>query len=208
MTTSTSPPATMTIDDDRPTLAERYGGATRSSQLRAEEGRCDIDYLIAAGLAVDGMGSTLMRLRAEFDAVRPAVRSGAMNRTEMFLVLSRLKSLSAARDELGRFAVAIATKRLFMQPDTTVYRIAGRVLDVWLDPTCHACEGRGFNGGQYRGEQVIRCGGCRGFGQRRSILGDTAEEKRFSHLLLDAMAEALNRTEAEMRRRLREHLTD
>jgi len=62
-------------DDERPSLAERYGAAVQSSHLKAEaESRCDVDYLIAAGLLKDGLGSALLRLRAEYDAARALLR--------------------------------------------------------------------------------------------------------------------------------------
>lgn len=199
-------------DDEPPTVAERYGLATQSSHLRVE-GRCrgDADYLIAAGLLAEPVGETgprpralaaaLYRLRTEFDAARAS--TGPMNRTEMYLVLSQLKTLREARDGIGVFAVALATRIRFMQDDAAVGMIAGRVLDVWLDPTCQSCDGRGFNGGHHRGERKIACGGCRGTGERRALLGDTGEEKRFARALLDHLGAMLNDAEEHLRRKLR-----
>ncbi len=52
---------------------ERYIRATHSSHLKVTANTvCDVDLLIAAGKAVESLGTRLMRLRAEFDKVRRA----------------------------------------------------------------------------------------------------------------------------------------
>lgn len=190
--------------DEPPTLAERYQRAVNSSHLRAEDGRCDVDYLIAAGWLKDGLGPALYRLRGEFDTVRASVRRGPMNSTEMMLVLSQLKTLQSTKQAFGAFAETQATKAVYMQPPQVVAALAGRVLSVWLDKLCHACEGRGFNGGTHRGEAVVKCRGCGGFGERRSNLGDSMEDRRFARLLMDAIASQLAAVDRAMRTRLRE----
>lgn len=196
----------MTADEDRPPcIAELYSLATQSSHLKFEA-RCDLDFLIAAGKMQEGIGPTLMRLRIEFDAVRAmARRDGALNSAERVQVLTVLKTLPAARRELGAFAYRLVNRTdEFLLTDIIVFTIAGRVLDTWLDPRCHACEGRGFTGGTHRGEQSVKCRGCRGTGDRRSVLGDTALEKRFAAHLVDKVAEMLRRTEGEMAMLLRQ----
>lgn len=70
------------IDEDKPTMAERYGRAATSSHLRLKDTRCDVDYLIAAGWLQDGLGSMLYRLRSEFDAVRGQLRAAETGRPE------------------------------------------------------------------------------------------------------------------------------
>lgn len=70
-------------DDQKPTLGERYMRATTSTHLRLQEGRCDVDLLIAAGwLKQDALGTLLYRLRGEFDAVRASLRAADANRPE------------------------------------------------------------------------------------------------------------------------------
>jgi len=54
--------------NDRPTLGERYGSATESSNLRVEnDRRGPADLLIAAGWLEDHLGALLFRLGHEFD---------------------------------------------------------------------------------------------------------------------------------------------
>jgi hypothetical protein len=48
-------------------LSERYSRAMHSSHLEVDPERCDVDYLIAAGLVRDGMGARLFRLATEWD---------------------------------------------------------------------------------------------------------------------------------------------
>lgn len=47
-------------------LAERYSSAIESSHLQAHAERCDVDYLIAAGLVREGLGAMLYRLAVEW----------------------------------------------------------------------------------------------------------------------------------------------
>lgn len=66
----------MTVDDDRPTTAERYAAATQSSDLKMHnEKRGDVDMLIANGWVGDRLGTLLFRLRGEFDSIRAEHRN-------------------------------------------------------------------------------------------------------------------------------------
>jgi uncharacterized protein YhbP (UPF0306 family) len=56
--------------DEPVTLAERYGSAVQSSNLRLRETAGDVDWLVAAGLSGKGLASELLRLRVEYDTVR------------------------------------------------------------------------------------------------------------------------------------------
>lgn len=185
-------------DTDPPTVAERYQRATHSSHLRLQEQRGDVDYLIAAGWLRDGLGALMYRLRQEFDLVRESVRKGALNQTERLLVLSQLKTLRSARDAFGSFAIVQATKVQFMQNDAAAASIAGRVLDVWLDPNCHHCDGRGFTGGSHRGEPTVLCRPCRGSGHRRDWIGKTQEERQFASRLLAELEQQQAHIDAQM----------
>ncbi len=188
-------------------VGERYSAAIESSNLRVKaEEKGDVDLLIAAGWAPDTLGAMLYRLATEFDTVRADVRRGALSPVERFLILGRLKSLPAARDEIGIWACIEATRQRFMQPDSAVRVLVGRVIDVHLDPTCHVCEGRGFNGGgrhEHTGPQII-CRACRGSGLRRDSVGKTEEERRFARFLLAEMAMRMQSVESMMRKYLRQ----
>lgn len=233
----------MTMSDEAPTLAERYSRATTSSHLKLEEGRCDVDMLIAAGWLRDGLGALLYRLRGEFDAAKAAMRhadaqlpswesraleaesalrawhppmkhpraepaqirteGAAYARTEHALALISLKTLRPAAVALQNFALAVNTEKWALD-QRAAQQIAGRALDVWLDPLCPACDGRGFSGASHRGERETTCGGCRGTGKRSALLGESAVEKRFAWMLLDEIAAHLEAVNLAMRRALRQ----
>lgn len=192
---------------DGATIGERYSRASESSDLRVKpESGCDADYLIAAGWVGDTMGTMLYRLRSEFDQVKACVRPGqALNGAERVLVLSRLKSLPATRDALGEIAVIQATRRRFMRPDADALVIAGRALDVFLDPNCGHCDGRGFLGGgrhEDSGPQML-CRPCGGSGKRRNTIGRDDEERRFGAFLLSELERMTSEVEVSMARFLR-----
>ena len=169
------------------TIGEAYSSATESSDLRVRaETRGDVDSLIAAGWCDESLGTRLYRLQVEFDSVRAVVRGpGALSPIERFMILDKLKSLRTARDELGQYSLEQAERKGFARPMRVVFALTGRVLDVFLDPTCHHCEGRGFNGGTHRGEPQVLCKPCRGSGHRRDEIGKDEQERAFAvHLLL------------------------
>lgn len=193
----------MTHDETRPTIGERYSTACVSSDLRLREVRSDVDYLIAAGLSSSEFGATLFRLRSEFDTVKAQIRGqGAKALIDRVLILSALGSLATARQQLGGYAITIATRRSFMEPDDKVLILAGRALDMYLDPTCEKCEGRGKNGG-YGSPEVI-CRSCGGSGKRtiQNSINTEAQRNFVSHLI--ACLEMLtSNTEAEIGKLLR-----
>lgn len=192
----------MSDNEDRPTLAERYSRAVGSSDLRMKRGVGDLDILIAAGRA-GGLGAQLLRLRQEFDTVRGTVRHGPLQPVDRLMVLQRLRSLPDTREALGRFAVQRATKVGLMKSDAIVMKLVGKVLDVFLDPQCHHCEGRGFNGGAHRGDKRTICQPCGGTGHRAHCIGRDALDHAFTARLLCDMDAMMNAAEASMRRELR-----
>jgi hypothetical protein len=186
---------------DAPTTEERYSRAARSSHLEMHDERPgDVDTLIAAGLVSESLGTHIWRLMVEFDGVRGSLRRGAINQTERFLIMGQLKSLRSAREQLGAFAIIRATKGRHMINDHAVMAVTGRVLDVFLDPLCHHCEGRGYNGGSHRGERQVVCRPCRGSGHRRGWIGRSPVEQEFAAHLLVEMERSLGTIAAEVRR--------
>ncbi len=212
------------MNDDpnaRPTIGERYGVAIGTGTQR--------DVVLAAGMQRDVLGGMLLRLAAEYDAVRGelelagqiaprqetkrarmldavkamersvelllpgpdresmlaeaaaiAAEAAAMpKRTEAEIksarafILMGLKSLYATKQAVGALALTMAEKRGV--PRETGFKLAGRVLDVYLDPTCHHCDGTGVIGSLYRGAEKV-CEACKGTGHRRDILGDRLAE--------------------------------
>lgn len=149
------------------------------------------------------------------EAIRSQARTDAL--TARVMVLAHLKTLQRVKDELGAFALGLAYSsppridrrdgkalpRVPRQLDPDqVLTVAGRVLDVFLDPTCHHCEGRGFNGGSHRGEPQELCRPCRGTGNRREHIGQSDVERDFASRLLMRMNMAM----AEVDRLMRQHL--
>lgn len=192
--------------DEPASLGERYSRATESSDLRVKEGRGDVDYMIAAGWGGNQLGSLLYRLRCEFEQARSSVRPAqALNLTERLLVLAKLTSLYSTKQALGALAVQQATRQNVMLNDAVVLVLAGRCLEVFLDPLCGHCDGRGFSGGgrhEHSGPQVI-CRPCGGTGRRRNTIGRDDRERNFGGNLLMEMQRAADLFETRMGRRLR-----
>lgn len=102
-------------------------------------------------------------------------------------VLLSLPSLSETKQAVGQLAVRMAGKRTKAGIGAeSALRLAGRVLDVWLDETCHRCDGTGVIGSRYQGDTERQCSTCKGTGHRRDILGDSRAETQFA---ADLMAE-------------------
>lgn len=189
--------------DERPTIGERYSTACVSADLRLREVRSDVDYLIAAGLGSSQFGATLFRLRSEFDAVKAQIkRQGATNLIDRVLILSQLGTLHTVKQQLGPYSIKIATRRAFMEPDEKVLILADRALDLFLDPTCDKCEGRGKNGGY--GSPVSICTSCGGTG-KRSVSEATRNRAHapFVRHLVDCLSMLTTNTEGEIGRLLR-----
>lgn len=190
--------------DERPTIAERYAVAMESSNLRVKPTRCDTDLLMAAGVAKDrngnslALGTSLYRLRAEFDSVKATIHAGkALAPVDRLMVLSQLQTLSEVKRSLGAHAVVLATKTRFMKPDADALRVAGRCLDVWLDPLCSKCDGRGTTN-EYGKPKVI-CKSCGGSGARKSHIGKDAQEQSFAQALLSSIDCMVSEVDTSMR---------
>lgn len=178
----------MVEDPTRPTLEERYARAVDTADMSVSlERRTPVDLLISAGWTRESLGTALYRLKTEFDAVRGDLRlAGAgITLTDFLLVLSGLQTLRSTRDALGRFSVAYATRQKYMVPDDTVLKIAGKALQYWLDPQCHSCSGRGFNGGF--GLPLVLCTACHGSKKREATFHHTAAGHEFARALLCEM---------------------
>jgi hypothetical protein len=247
--------ATTTRIDEPPSLGERYGVATSTSDMRVlgPGQRSPADYIIAAGQVgakeqkKHRLGILLLRLRAEHDgtaselqqadelarqrerqaaevlkAARGAKddekgtiaqkldaatylaaairrRSAGEILAARYAVLSKLSTLDEAKQELGRFACRLATKRRYMKPDSVVVQLAGRVLDVHLDPICHHCDGTGLEGSGYRGEKTTPCKPCGGTAHRRTQLGNDDTARAFAWGLLLEIDRAMSQAAAAMR---------
>lgn len=198
----------MTAPDDRPGLAERYTIAADGTY------GMDTDMLIAAGSCRETLGAMLLRLRGEFDSVKADIDgTGNTTLTDRILVLAHLKTLREAREALSYLAAQRAIVERFSQPDVmprdlagmkawredadrksrAVHSLAGRVLVAFLDPNCHACDGRGKNGG-YGALQTL-CRACGGTSKTRAGIGRSAQERDFAGHLLSLVERSVSRAE-------------
>lgn len=99
-------------------------------------------------------------------------------------ILMGLKTLHDCKQRFGAFAIGLAVQpKRGIRPDTASI-LAGQVLDVWLDPTCHTCDGTGHVGNAYAGETRKQCDTCGGSGHRRDIVGRNPKERIFARDLL------------------------
>jgi hypothetical protein len=89
-----------------------------------------------------------------------------------------------------------------------VMKLAGRILDLVLDPNCYRCEGRGFNGGYSQNPQKLcndtRKGGCGGSGRRSTQIGKSKEEDDFAGYLMMEIDIMLGHTTRQMNQKLRD----
>ena len=213
----------MNDQNQKPTIEEQYAVAlSAGAQTRV---------VLAAGLQRERAGVQLLRLRAEYDAVRGELeqagqiaprgldrarvlrqeaarlqkaelwleaealiieaeaiqpRTKAQVKTAHAVILVALTSLHSARQELGILAVRMAASPKRSLEPAVALQLAGRVLDVWLDETCHKCDGTGRLGNRYAGDRERECPSCKGSGHRRDILGDSLKQTLFAR---DLMAE-------------------
>ena len=99
-------------------------------------------------------------------------------------ILMGLKTLHDCKQRFGAFAIGLGVQpKRNIKPDTARI-IASQVLDVWLDPTCHTCDGTGMIGNAYAGEVRRQCSTCAGSGHRRDIIGRSPAERIFARDLL------------------------
>lgn len=189
--------------DDIKTVAERYASAIESSNLRTKlDRRCDTDMLMAASWANSPLGANLSRLRTEFDSAKAEVRGqGATSQIDMVLALSKMPSLTSVKNELGRFAVRQATLRRFMEPDSVVLALVGQALQMFLDPTCHRCNGVGYTGGY--GLPEVVCKHCDGGKRTFRLAGRTESQREFLKFLMAQMEASAGFAEDQMRKLLR-----
>jgi len=191
----------LTIDESPPSVGERYISATQSSNLRLAEGRCDADYLIAAGWVADTLGARLFRLISEYETVRNTFSPAQPNRHE---ILRRMKGLPACRQALYDWSLTKAIVVIDRSPHVLMTVLA-RVLEAWLDKTCSACDGRGFNQGgrhEHTGPPIM-CRPCRGSGHRLDTLGGDDDVRFFVSYLLAEMDRLVADLQWQMRRKLK-----
>lgn len=116
-------------------------------------------------------------------------------------VLLELKTLRPAKERIAALAIRMAQKRK-IEPEAAL-KLAGRVLDVYLDPMCHHCDGTGKVGNVYAGEAERECRACRGTGTRRDVIGNGPAETTFAAVLMGELQRQASDAARGMRDALR-----
>lgn len=171
------------------------GDLERAGQIRARNigaGRellAAAKTLIAAAKVSKGKGEEVEAayLERRAEALRKDADSLEKQRTPHEIksarafILLELKSLHFVKQEVGALAVRMAAKR-HVKTEAAL-KLAGRVLDVFLDAMCHECDGTGKLSTLYQGKVEKQCGVCCGTGSRRDVLGNNATENTFAGIL-------------------------
>jgi hypothetical protein len=90
--------------------------------------------------------------------------------------LMHLKSLRETKQALFSIAVSRVRRLKLDFDDSTTASLVGNALDVYLDRTCHKCQGRGSRGGY--GSPVVICRHCNGSGKRLAGSKRWEQERR------------------------------
>ena len=166
------------------------GELERAGQIAPQRTAQARELLKRAALAErlkDYGAATILKQRAA--EIRERTQAEVL--TARVLILCGIQSLHQVRDRFGAFAIGIGVQPKRGIRPKVARTIAGQVLDVWLDPTCHTCDGTGHVGNAYAGEQRKQCGTCAGSGHRRDIVGKNPKERIFAR---DLLAELQRRT--------------
>lgn len=121
--------------------------------------------------------------------------------TARALALTHLKTLESTKGALYGFAISHGVRTRFYDLER-IREIVGKSLQVWLDPICPHCQGRGFNGG-FR-EPLRWCQECDRTGKRMNgtkgfRLGKTDPQHQWGKSLLVEMDRKCDRVTAAMR---------
>lgn len=125
------------------------------------------------------------RLWHEAEHQRIMKEFAARRITAKALALVHMTSLRDTVERVGAFAWFLARQVKYDGAPHNVSGIVGRAIDLWLDPLCHHCCGRGFNGGF--GVPLILCNECGGTKVRRPRLFKSEAGHQFGLALLTEM---------------------
>lgn len=141
------------------------------------------------------------RLRADAEAM-PERTPGEIVSARAFILLE-LKTLVEAKQRVGTLALQMSANRKRPLDTEVVLKLAGHVLDVFLDPGCHQCDGVGKTGSAYLGEVEKQCQVCRGSGHRRDIIGRGIDQVTFCAVLLGELQRQVGHAARGMSQALR-----
>lgn len=149
----------------------------------------------------EGQPSDPDTLRADAEDLRSIAKRRAVS--ESMLVLMELKTVRPARQALYTYTQSLADAQRFREPPDVLERLANKVLDVLLDPTCHTCWGTGSEGSGYLNETMRTCGTCGGSGHRRDSIGNGPRARWFAFILLGNLQQEMAHAAGGIGRKLR-----
>jgi hypothetical protein len=152
----------------------------QAAVLEAAAKRADADFFSAEANSLARRAAALVAEAAAIDVQRTAHEIVSARA----FVLLELKSLYQAKREVGAAALKMSKKPSLRINAETALRLAGAVLDVFLDPICHDCDGTGLKSAMYSSGVDVPCERCRRTGQRRDTIGSGTHQRMFSALLL------------------------
>lgn len=174
------------VMDKKPTVAELYGQAVASTNLKVDVNRTGaVDVLVASAWCGSRVGMALLRLRTEFDST-----SLRMGKPGASLVVAGLRSYPGVLEQVRLQAVALG----FSEP----VELARAVLVHWLSGVCGGCDGLRFK--RAAGAPALSCAVCRacsGTGFKRLPHGE------FGAKIERYLLECVERAQASIKKRLR-----
>ncbi len=155
---------------------------------------------------LDGEETRLKEWRA---AEKERIAKDFKDRTTMAraLALVHLQSLSPAKEALGRFVMAMATRQSLALTPEEELRLSGRILNAFLDPLCKVCDGVRFKTVPGTGRlSAMPCDACSGSGRARiKYTGNPdAVEIQFTNDVLGELDRKIEFVAKVMKRFLRE----
>lgn len=110
--------------EERPTLVERLAVAMTSGHLEMRERRCDLDFIVALGMAAQERPEISAILHLHLAATPEAYRQA---RNAAIAIVRRLDA-----------------RRNWRMSSQTIMAVAGAALKHYILPVCPACAGRCF----------------------------------------------------------------
>lgn len=153
----------------------------------------------------DELDAKAARLIEEAQKIREQRTPAEIMSARAFILLE-LKSLPMVKQDVGSWAISLSKRPPRKVHSESALQLAGRVLDVFLDPVCEKCDGTGVIGNKYAGQQEVKCsgpGGCNGSGQRPYHFGHNVHHKQFSELLLGELDRQVKNAARAMAKALR-----
>lgn len=184
--------------------ASDYEDQARGRDDEAEEARERFDDAEVKHHTLRAKQLRTLAARAKQQAEEVRKRSADDIVRARAFILIELKTLAEAKRHVAGLALQMVLKPKTKHPipRDVAMKLSGRVLDVYLDPMCHVCDGTGRTGSGYLGQTEKPCRFCAGTGQRRDTIGSTTNEMQFAAVLLGELDRRAKSAQSGMGRAL------